>query len=159
MFNPRYRVLLTSRCFPEDKVVCLGAQLISIINFIKGFLPKHIWFGADVDAVGKGANKYNLNSTQLNVIGDDFHFVEYCSEIEQFIWGVFLCININFSSQKFQGVELETEDEPFRSIPFDGVLIELRAFDTSYFEIFSEDIVLMEKISNMYNVEIENVKQ
>lgn len=155
MFNPKYRVLLTSKCFPRDKVVCLGTQLISIVNSIKIFLPRHIWYGADVDAVGKGAKKHNINNIQLNLIGADLQFVEYCSEIEQFIWGVFLCINSNFSSQNIQGVELETEDEPFRSITCDGVLIEIRAFDTSYFEIYSEDVALMEKLSKIYNVEIE----
>lgn len=155
MFNPKYRVLLTKKYFPGAKVVCLGTQLISIINFIKDFLPNHLWYGADVDAVGKGATKHNVNNIQLNIIGTDLQFIEYCSEVEQFIWGVFLCINSNFSSQNIQNIELETEDEPFRSINRDGVLIEIRAFDTSYFEIYSEDILLIKKLSKTYNIGID----
>lgn len=158
MFNPKYRILLMNKCFPRDKVVGLGTQLISIVNSIKDFLPQHIWYGANVEAVGKGAKKYNLNNIQLNVIGTDLQLIEYCSEIEQFIWGVFLCIDGNFSSQNIQGIELETEDKPFRSINCDGVLIEIRAFDTTYFGIYSEDVKLMKKISKIYNLEIENVK-
>ncbi len=157
MFNPKYRILLTSKCFTRDKVVCLGTQLISIVNSIKDYLPQHVWYGADVEAVGKSARKHNINDIQLNVIGTDLQFIEYCSEIEQFIWGVFLCIESNFSSQNIQGVKLETEDEPFRSITCDGVLIEIRAFDTSYFEVYSEDVALMKNISIKYNVEMESL--
>lgn len=81
MFNPKYRVLLTSACFPNDEVVCLGTQLISIINSIEKYLMPHIWYGADVDAVGKGAKKHNLNAIQLGLIGTDWQFIEYCSEM------------------------------------------------------------------------------
>lgn len=57
MFTPMHRILLSSKCFPEDKVIGLGTQLISIINTVKNFLPEHVWFGADVEAVGKDASK------------------------------------------------------------------------------------------------------
>jgi hypothetical protein len=158
MFNPKYRVLITSKSFPRDKIVCRGSQLISIVNSIKDFLPNHVWYGADVEAVGKGAMKHQLNDIKLNVIGTDLQFIDYCSKIEQFIWGVFLCIDSNVSSQNIQGVELETEDEPFRSIAYDGIIIEIRTFDTSYFEIYSEDRILIKKISNLYDLEIEEIK-
>lgn len=154
MFNPKYRILITSRCFPNDKVVCLGTQLIYVINSIKNFLPQHMWYAADVEAVGNGVSNFNFNNIQLNLIGDDLKFIEYCKEIEQFIWGVFLCVNNSFESQNIQNIELETEDEPFRSINCEGVLMEVRAFDTTYFGIYSEDEGLMKKISKIYNVEV-----
>ena len=59
------------------------------------------------------------------------------------------------SSQSFQDVELETEDEPFRPINANGILIEIRAFDTTYFEIYSDNKELIIKISKIYNVKIE----
>lgn len=58
-------------------------------------------------------------------------------------------------SQNIQGIELETEDQPFRSINCKGILIEIRTFDTSYFEIYAEDKHLMKKISKNYNIEIK----
>ncbi len=158
MFNPKYRVLLMSKCFPRDKVVCLGTQLISIIDSIKGFLPQHIWYGADIEAVGKGAKKYNLQNIQPNVIGNDLEFIKYCSEIEQFIWGVFFCIDNDLFPQDIQNIELETEDKSFRPIACEGVLIEIRTFDTTYFGIYSDDIELMNKLSGIYNIEIEENK-
>ncbi len=156
MFSPKYRILITSKIFPQDKVVCLGTQLISIVNSIKDFLPQHVWYGADIEAVGKGARKYN--NIQLNIIGTDSQLIKYCSEVEQFIWGEFLCIDTNFSSQNFQRIELETEDPSFRSINCNGVLLEIRTFDTTYFGIYSEDVELIKQLSKIYNVEIEKNK-
>jgi hypothetical protein len=153
MFKPKYRILITSKCFPQDEVICLGAQLISIVSSIKNDLLPHIWYGADVDAVGKEAKKYN--NIQLSLIGSDLQFINYCSEIDQFIWGDFLCIDSNFISQSFQDIELETEDDPFRHINANGVLIEIRAFDTTYFEIYSDNKELITTISKIYNVKIE----
>ncbi|MBA3814966.1 MAG: hypothetical protein H0X29_00280 [Parachlamydiaceae bacterium] len=140
-----------SKCFPSDKVICLGTQLILIIKTLKEFLAPHIWYGADIEAVGIGAMKNDLNNIQLNPTGTDSEFIQYCSGIDQFIWGVFLCIDANLSSQNIQIVELETEDEPFRSISWNGVLLEIRAFDTSHFEIYSEDIKTIEMISKKFS--------
>jgi hypothetical protein len=158
MFNPKCRILLMSKAFPRDKVVCLGTQLISIVNSIKGFLPQHIWYGADVEAVGKNVKKHKLNGIRLNIIGTDSQFIEYCSEIEQFIWGDFLCIDSNFSSKNIQNIELETEDVLFRSINCEGVLLEIRAFDTTCFEIYSEHVELIKNMSKMYDVDVEYIK-
>jgi hypothetical protein len=155
MFKPKYRILLTSKYFPQDKVIGLGTQLILIINSIKKYLLPHTWYGADVEAVGKAAKKYNLNGMQLNIIGSDLQFINYCSEIDQFIWGDFLCIDDNFISQDFQNIKLITEDKSFRSINVDGILIEIRAFDTTYFEIYSENEKLMAKVSKTYDVKME----
>lgn len=157
MFNPKYRILITSKHFPKDGIVGLGTQLIAIINSIESCLTSHLWYGADVEAVGKGAKKYDLNNIQLRKIGSDLQFIAYCSEIEQFIWGVFLCIDKKFSSQSFYGIELETEDKPFRSINAKGILMEIRAFDTTYFAIYTESIDLITKVSQIFHIEIEKM--
>lgn len=68
---------------------------------------------------------------------------------------MFLCIDNNLPSQDIYSVELETEDETFRSIACDGILLEIRTFDTTYFGIYSEDYELIKKLSQLYKVEIE----
>jgi hypothetical protein len=158
MFDPKYRILLTSKCFPGDKVVCLGTQLISIVKLVGDLLPQHVWYGADIEAVGHGARKRNFSSLQPNLIGTDLQLIEYCSEIEQFIWGEFLCVAPLFS-QNIQNIELETEDKPFRSIACDGILMEIRTFDTTYFGVYSEGDELINKISKQYNVEVEKLEK
>ena len=158
MFKPNYRILITSKCFPKDGVIGLGSQLISFIDSIKNYLPLHMWYASDVEAVGENFEKKDLSDIQISLIGSDLQFIEYCSGIEQFIWGVFLCVDKNFSSQNIAGIQLETEDESFRSINIKGILIEIRAFDTTYFGVYSEDFELISKISNIYKVKVEKVK-
>lgn len=155
MFNPKYRILITSKNFSEDKFICLGSQLASIINSLKCLLPLHVWYGSNVEAVGENAVKYNVRGFQPSLIGNDSQFVEYCLGIEQFIWGDFLCIDSQLPSQNILNVEIETEDAPFRPIDSDGVLLEVRAFDTSYFEIYSEDKNLILKLSQIFKVQID----
>lgn len=151
MFNPSYKIVLMPKCFPEDNVICLGSQLITIVNVLKDFLPDHEWYGADVDAVGKDINKIDLKSFRLNYIGSDFSLIQYCSGIDQFIWGVFVCADSNSFPKNVQGQEVETEDEPFRSIPCTGILLEIRAFDTSYFEIYSDNEKIIDLVHEKFN--------
>lgn len=147
MFNPRYRLLISCKSFPADQFICLGSQLIFIVNLLKNILPAHVWYGADVDAVGEGAKELDINGFRLNLVGTDQELVQYCSKITQFIWGVFVCIDRNYSPLNFQDIQIETEDEPFRSISCAGILIEIRTFDTSYFEVYSEDEKIIKYLS------------
>ncbi|MES2273048.1 MAG: hypothetical protein V4487_02520 [Chlamydiota bacterium] len=62
-----------------------------------------------------------------------------------------MCIDDNFICQEFINSEISTEDEQFRALDFNGILIEIRAFDTSFFEIYSEDEGVIKKISNKFN--------
>jgi hypothetical protein len=96
MFDPKYRLLIPPESFPKDQCICLGSQLISVINVLKKILPTHAWYGADVQAVGKGGANLNLSGFQLKSIGSDEQFISYCLNISQFIWGVFLGISNDF---------------------------------------------------------------
>jgi len=147
MFDPKYRLLIPPESFPEDRCICLGNQLISIINVLEKFSPPHNWYGADVEAIGKGLVDLNLGGFQLKFIGSDKRFVSCCLNISQFVWGVFLCVSQDFLPSN---IELGTEDEPFRTIFCNGVLVEIRMFDASYIEIYSEDEVMIKKISNHF---------
>jgi hypothetical protein len=143
-----------SECFPRDISICLGTQLVSIVRSVTDFLPPHVWYACDVVANGQNI-RAGFNSAQLKKMGSDLDIIEYCSRINQFTWGVFLCVDVNFTSQNIQDIELETEDEPFRSIPCNGVILEIRTFDTSYFEIYSDNMEVIWKISQIYQVEVE----
>ena len=76
MFNPKYRILITSKCFPEDGVIGLGTQLISILDFVKNYIPPHIWYAADVEVVGINAEKQNFSNIQIAPIGTDVQFID-----------------------------------------------------------------------------------
>lgn len=150
MFDPRYKLVIKRESFPKDQGICLGSQLITLVQFLKNVLPSHIWYGTNIEAVGPAASKYDLDTHQLIKIGDDSNLIKYCSEIVQFIWGVFLCLDKSHENQSFINTKLSAEDESFRGIELSGVLIEIRAFDTSFFEIYSQDEGILMKLSKHF---------
>ncbi len=150
MFKPKYRLLITKKSFPLDEFSCLGTQLVSIVSFLKELLSEHVWYRASVDAIGNGSREFNANDFKLTRIGTDQEITKYCSEIDQFIWGVFLCINSNIPSESIQEIEVEAEDKPFRPIACDGIILEIRAFDTSFFTIYSEDENIINSLSEKF---------
>lgn len=152
IFKPKFTIQLEPKNFPPGQVVCLGSQLIAIVNCIKHTLAPHTWYGADIIAVGKEIKKHNLSRVFLKEIGTDLSMIELCSGTDQFLSGVFLAIRNEFSNQKLDNIEADTEDEEFRPLNIGGVLIEIRAFDTSFFEIFSEDELLIKKISDTFGL-------
>jgi len=158
MFEPKYLIRLNQKAFLHDQVVCLGSQLHSIIKIVNDLIEPHIWFGADIDAISPIPEKLGIDSFQLRKIGDNFSLMNLCRNIDQFLSGVFLAVKEKNQNVKCHDFNIGTEDEQFRPLSIDGVLLEIRAFDTSYFELYSDDIFLMEKISKIYKIKIEHFK-
>ena len=67
--------------------------------------------------------------------------------------GIFVAIKKEKASFEIS-LELDTEDEEFRIIDLPGIIIEIRAFDTSYFEIYIENLDLIQKIALHYGTTI-----
>lgn len=156
MFQPNYKILLKKENFHSDSTVCLGSQLITIVNFLQTILPPHIWYGADIEAIDtRVPSKLHLNSFSLREIGADLSLIQICSKINQFLSGIFLAINIQqYPSKGIERLEIGTEDEQFRSLAINGVIIEIRAVDTSFFELYSEEENIVKKLSLKFNAEI-----
>lgn len=156
MFEPKYLIRLDTQAFSHDQAVCLGSQLNSIIKNLSELIEPHIWFGADVDAISPMPKKLGINSFQLRKIGDRHSLINLCENIDQFLSGVFIAVKEK--NQNFKCLELRvgTEDEQFRSLNLDGILIEIRAFDTSYFEVYSDNLILMERLSKIYKIKIDH---
>ncbi|MCB1067104.1 MAG: hypothetical protein KDK56_02855 [Simkania sp.] len=158
MFEPKYLIRLDKKAFVQDQVVCLGAQLKSIIKNLSELIEPHVWFGADVDAISPMPKKLGVDSFQLRKIGDNHFLLNLCENIDQFLSGVFIAVKEKDKNFKYSELRVGTEDEQFRSLNLDGVLIEIRAFDTSYFEIYSDNLILMKKLSKIYKIKISYVR-
>ncbi len=156
MFQPKFKILLKKENFYPAEVICLGSQLITIIQSLKQILPSHIWYAADVDAFNIIPNDLILNSFFPEEVGDDDFFIEICKKITQFLRGVFLAVDIQFSNQNISNNEVGTEDEQFRPIELDGILLEIRAFDTSFFELYSENEKLINQLAGVFSVDVIN---
>ena len=147
MFRPKFKLYLSNEHFYPDTVICLGSQMSSIAKFLKTSLTPHTWYGADIDAVGPAIRKYDLSSENIKIIGSDSSLIKICSEVDQFLSGVFIAIQHDYSNNATLDAEITTEDDSFRALNIEGVLIEIRAFDTSFFEIFSENEMILKKLS------------
>lgn len=157
MFKPKYLICLDKKAFSPEQVVCLGSQLKSLIKNLSELIEPHIWFGANVDAFSPLPRKMGIASFRLEKIGYDSSLILLCEKIDQFLSGVFLAVREKNQHLLYPDLLIDTEDERFRSLNVDGVLIEIRAFDTSYFELYSEDLILMNNISKIYGVKIEEL--
>lgn len=159
MFEPKYLIRLDKKVFSHDQVVCLGSQLKSIIKNLSELIESHVWFGADVDAISPIPEKLGINSFQLRKIGDVHSLVNLCENIDQFLSGVFIAVKEKNPNTKYSELRIGTEDEQFRPLNLNGILIEIRAFDTSYFEIYSDNFDLMEKLSKIYKIKMQLLKK
>lgn len=159
MFEPKYLIRLDKKAFSHDQVVCLGSQLKSIAKNLSELIEPHVWFGADVDAISPMPKKLGVASFQLRKIGDSHSLINLCENIDQFLSGVFIAVKEKNQNFKRSELRVGTEDEQFRSLNLDGILIEIRAFDTSYFEVYSDNRILMEKLSKIYKINIDDIKQ
>lgn len=156
MFEPKYLIRLDAKVFSNGQAVCLGSQLLSIIKNLSDLIEPHSWFCADIDAISPIPQKLGIESFQLKKLGGDPSLIDLCENIDQFLSGIFVAI-IKKNQTNLSELDLcvGNEDEPFRSLDLDGVLIEIRVFDTSYFEIYSENKLLMEKLAELYHAKIE----
>lgn len=160
MFEPKYLIRLDNKAFLPEQVVCLGSQLKSVIKNLSELIEAHVWFCADVDAISPIPKKLEINSGQLKKLGHNSSLINLCENIDQFLSGVFIAIIEKNENLKIPNLHIGTEDEQFRPLEdLDGVLVEIRAFDTSYFELYSEDAILMKKLSKIYDVKIENKRR
>ena len=158
MFEPKYLIRLDKKAFSHDQVVCLGSQLKSLVKNLSELIGPHVWFGADVDAISPMPKKLGIDSFQLKKIGESHSLVSLCENIDQFLSGVFIAVKEKNQNFKCSELRIGTEDEQFRSLNLEEVLIEIRAFDTSYFEVYSNNSILMEKLSEIYKIKIDHFK-
>jgi len=124
---------------------CLGAHLVKLIKLIQPRLPICNWYAADVSA-------YNLpiefSSDHIPVlIGNTEVFVKTVGLVEQFLSGIFWAVPSSIKCPKFRE-DIETLSDPF--LDLGSAVVEIRAFDTSYFEIYSADERVLQCLSELF---------
>ncbi len=149
MFKPKYLIELWKRAFKNAEAPCLGVQLAELVEFLAPLIPPHIWYGADMDANYIPDVLFNFQSAELKKIGDLSVLLEIAKVTDQFRSGVFYAVKINSNIIKY--IEVGLDDKVFEETDLDGIIIEICAFDTSYFEIYSEDRQLMDMIAAHFN--------
>lgn len=131
--------------FKGDKVKCTSKQLLLILEVVNKIQTKDslIWICSDVNTNIWYINSFKKDSFLVNtfeewenILGNDFQFTS----------GVFIWINKKkFSTLIKEDLDkLKTED--MEDLHIKESYIEIRAFDTSYFEIYSKDLDIVNKL-------------
>jgi len=159
MFKPKFQTLIKVEQFTSDEDVCLGSQLIQIVNVLKEILKPHFWYGANLFSFDEFRGKNKQNSFNTFYIGDDNELIKIASNVEQFLSGVLFAVDEQCISQKIDHLSIDTEDEQYREVDMKDVLLEIRLFDTSFFSIFSEKYDIIEKLSKKFKTNIVKKNQ
>ncbi len=156
MFNANYLTSLLKINFNSD-IVCSGTQLVEIVEFLESFLPSIVWYGADISIISNTDIFFvddRLSDLIPIKIGDSGELKKQSSKVSQFLSGVFIARKNEILWP--ENIQIGTENLTFRSLEINDIILEIRAFDTTYFEIYSDDYELIKKISTHYRSEIES---
>ncbi len=122
---------------------CLGEQLTLLCENISSLIGNETWYASDVETSNNTFVDENFMSPFPKKIGNTYDIIKLAKSVQQFLSGVFLLVKDDVGSQINE--EYYTEDEPFRDLR--NAHLEIRAFDTSFFLIYSNDLEIMNKLS------------
>jgi hypothetical protein len=112
---------------------CTGSQLILIINSFGKRLYDCHWYAADISVNGFLPESLIESKKNLVKIGRTQELIQIASQINQLFSGIFIAIPEHIIDPDLNG-EFDTENDPTEDLG--DAAIEIRAFDTSYFEVY-----------------------
>lgn len=136
------------RLFPSDFGVVNsgnGEQLSEIVLAAASTTVELIWYYDDVLTLGH--SPFAARSESPRFIGDSLTLARAAQQVGQFESGVFAAVLASVSSPRFRVGGLWTEDE--LDADLGEALIEIRAFDFSYWDIISRNAELIEAIKEI----------
>lgn len=155
MTLPNYCIKLSGKDIDNTNISCTGKQLILIIDEL---MKQGVWtwYAADVQVVPAVNDWIEYKRLLPCLVGGSLKFKQLANKVEQFLSGVFLGVNERYHHKRFN-LEFETEDKVFRDI--DMASIEIRAFDTSYFEVYVVEEKDIKGLSKRFQSNILNRKK
>lgn len=151
MGNPSlYTLRINGKLIDGESVSCTGKQLRELLVQVEPWIGSCEWYILDI----KTNNSIELLTydakNQRTLAGEALR--DACARVDQFMSGIFLAVPRNLSQPKLT-LDAVTEDEPSSDIG--DALLEIRAFDTSYFEIYTPLPELAERLQHLFKVEVE----
>lgn len=145
MASPRHPagvLLLPGASIDGDHSCCLGKQAVQIVSAVAEATPNVTWLAADVET-----NDHRPVPAGVATIGDTARMLEYVGSVVQFFSGVFVAVPEALEHPRLRECP-ETEDPRFVDMG-DG-LVEIRAFDTSYFEVAASTAELLNHLRGRF---------
>jgi len=147
-------VRLPGTLIDGDTVSGTGNQLGILLRTLADTTADCIWFVADLDAYGLLPPMLKANEVPRE-IGRTDELVQLVEHVPQFLSGVFLAVPEAALPVQWSH-RFDTEDDPFGEM--DAARFELRAFDTSYFEIGAADVELLKGLHARFGGQVEVTK-
>ena len=148
--DPIYVARLTGTHIKNELICCTGEQLREVLRQISSWVEGCVWHISDVKTnnsveslASSELEKQRLSTESLN---------ELCSKVDQFLSGIFLAVPAKIDKPQLNTGFL-TEDEPTSDLG--DAILEIRAFDTSYFELYTADYELSKELQHIYHAEVE----
>jgi hypothetical protein len=145
-----YLFRLSGEIVDGQPVCCLGSQLAHIVSLLSECLGEVVWYSTDVDLVGHG---FPVPAQTLQVLGRSPRLIELANKVDQFLRGVFLAVDAKIPIPQFRK-DIDTEDAVEAELG--NAIIEIRTFDTTYFELYTQDSQLAEYIERTFGVRPSN---
>lgn len=133
----------TPSAFSQD-LACLGTQLVTLLELIEIGHPSLRWYLGDIQTIGP--SPIHGRSPIPVLLGDTNTLVQAARNVEQFESGVFSGVPTTVSHPKFRDGGLFTEDE--EAADLGDAIVELRAFDTTYWSIATTESDLSDAIQS-----------
>jgi hypothetical protein len=135
-------VLLRGRQIDRQEFSCTGSQLKMILIVVQELLTNHQWFLADL-STNDGYLPPEIDSPIQPIRLDCIDkLIQYVSKVDQFLSGIFIAVPN--SHEWIEMREIWDTEEILQDLG--SASIEIHAFDTAYFEIYTNNSEILEKI-------------
>jgi hypothetical protein len=133
----------------QDALACTGKQFSDLLRQLDPWIRDCVWYVADI----KTNNYVPLTATgdlaeQRLSLADLY---DICAQVDQFLSGIFLAVPTDCDEPRLN-LGIMTEDDLTSDIG--DAILEIRAFDTSYFEIYTGILALADKLHCVYGAEV-----
>lgn len=136
----------------NDSAACLGKQLEALLLVISQIHPCLTWYVADVQTTG-----YQIVSRREPTpmkIGDTAALIKVAARIDQFESGVIGGIPDSIVTPRFRNGGLWTDDDEDEALDLGDALVEIRAFDTTYWAVLFSNTDLLRRLTSIYKHEM-----
>lgn len=134
-----YLLRLTGQMLDKQPFSCTGKQLTVLLHAISTWVRASKWYIFDVSTNSRIPEFLKTKEEFQEAVTLE-ELTSASMRVEQFLSGVFIAVPVNAGHPDWRPNFL-TEDDPPNHIG--NAIVEIRAFDTSYFEVYSESFGLM----------------
>jgi hypothetical protein len=139
---PKFLIRMGRCVFQNAATMCQGGQIGAIIIAIGNVRPDLTWYVSDVRVIGPSLVKARRPVPEQ--IGDTATLTKAVNAVAQFESGVFVGVPRRCLTPTFRFGGLWTEDDEAADLA--DALVEIRAFDTTYVSVATNDAKIADRI-------------